>query len=491
VRHIRGFLIFLLFFAVLAAVTYAFFGEELWNLSTTLVTSLGSDELMEGRLLDPTSSLYRNVLRSILILAAVLLGHIIVSFCFYYLICQSRKMYFPIALRGALTFGLLIFVAATVASELYVKPVYAENNMELARQIDQVCYALTAAAVLLCAVTLGPVSGRVRRIIRGIDRLALGEYDTPVRMSAGDELSALARHVNNFADTLSKRSLSETKRDNSYMQFVPQQLVSLMGVNTIDEVDRSTATSRDMAVMVVSFGFTGDVYQSDPETLFNNINEVIKRTSGVVAKNGGTIYVFSHESYTAVFPGGVENAISTAVEIRQGIVALNREREGRGAQPVAFCVAIDKGNVMMGIVGDDSRMVPTAVSPGLTTARMLARLCRMLDTNILCTMGVADEAGSYFVRYIGMTEDGSEPFRVYEIVDGDEYSMMSEKEETRQQFSKGVYTLYSRDFSAAKRIFMDIARRHREDGVARYYLYLADKCEKDPAEEVLLRIIRN
>ena len=366
-----------------------------------------------------------------------------------------------------------------------------EGLASFSRSLDLACYALTAVAMLLCAVTLGPVSGRVRRIIRGIDRLTLGKYNMPINMSANDELSAMARHVDNFAERLSKRTVTETRRDNSYLQFVPQQLVSLMGVDKIDEVDRSTAMSRDMAMIVVSFSFTGDVYQIDPETLFDNINEVINRTSGIVAKNGGTIYVFSHEGYTAVFPDGAEPAISTAVEIRQAIIALNSERESRGAQPIVLCVSIDKGNVMMGVVGDDSRMVPTAVSSSLNTARMLAVMCRTLDTNILCTMSVADEAKSYFVRYIGMTMDSGEQFRVYEIVDGDEYSMINAKEETRQQFSNGVYTLYSRDFSAAKRIFMDIARRYREDGVARYYLYLADKCEKDPADEVLLKIIRN
>jgi hypothetical protein len=141
---------------------------------------------------------------------------------------------------------------------------------------------------------------------------------------------------------------------------------------------------------------------------------------------------------------------------------------------------------MMGVVGDDSRMVPTAVSAGLNTARMLIRLSRTLDANILCTMSIADEANNYFIRYVGKTYISGNTIRVYEIVDGDEQSVRNEKVEAQNLFSQGVYSLYGRDFSGAKRIFMDIARNYGKDGVTRHYLYISDKYEKEPVDNVLL-----
>ena len=49
-----------------------------------------------------------------------------------------------------------------------------------------------------------------------------------------------------------------------------------------------------------------------------------------------------------------------------------------------------------------------------------------------------------------------------------------------------MYALYSRDFSQAKKIFLTLVHHNTGDGGARYYLYLADRLEKRPEEEISL-----
>ena len=82
-------------------------------------------------------------------------------------------------------------------------------------------------------------------------------------------------------------------------------------------------------------------------------------------------------------------------------------------------------------------------------------------------------------------EDG-EDIRTYEIFDGDPYEVRKVKESTGGRFSQGVYALYSRDFSQAKKIFLGLVHHNAGDGGARYYLYLADRLEKRPEEEISL-----
>ncbi|MDR2614949.1 MAG: hypothetical protein LBC28_00050, partial [Oscillospiraceae bacterium] len=67
----------------------------------------------------------------------------------------------------------------------------------------------------------------------------------------------------------------------------------------------------------------------------------------------------------------------------------------------------------------------------------------------------------------------------YEIFDGDAQETRAAKEKTRVQFAEGIYLLYARDFSGAKRIFMDIVRQSSADGAGKFYLFLADRLEKD------------
>ena len=60
------------------------------------------------------------------------------------------------------------------------------------------------------------------------------------------------------------------------------------------------------------------------------------------------------------------------------------------------------------------------------------------------------------------------------------------KGDTGQRFSEGVYALYARDFTKAKRIFLSLVHHNTGDGGARYYLYLADRLEKRPEDEISL-----
>ena len=174
--------------------------------------------------------------------------------------------------------------------------------------------------------------------------------------------------------------------------------------------------------------------------------------------------------------------MGAAVEVRQALLELNAQREARGDAPVELRVALDHGVAMMGVVGDEDRVVPTVVSACLNTARKLVELAQVLDANILCTMVVADAAKDYNLRYIGKSRDGDSVIRVYEIFDGDPYGMRLAKESARASFSAGIYALYSGDYAQAKRLFMEIARQQGEDGVARHYLYLADRFEKQPPD---------
>ncbi len=373
---------------------------------------------------------------------------------------------------------------SALAAVISASAVLARSEWEIWR-VSMYMYSSALVVTLFALIALASATRGVRRVTKGVDVLSLGRYDVSIVQNSGDELTALANSFNALADSLNKSFTASTRRGESYLQFLPQRLVSLLGARSVEEIGKSTTASRDMAMMVVWLGFPEHVYQSDPEVLFENINEVIGSTSGVVSKNGGTIYNFNYHGYDAVFSSELE-AISTAVEIRQEILALNDERLARGSEAVTLRIALDKGNMMMGVVGDDNRMVPTVVSACLNRARTLIELAGKLDAYILCSLTIAKAAGDYALRYIGKTRLEGE--RVYEIFDGDPYSVRAGKETAWEQFSDALYQLYSGDFAAAKRGFMDIVIRHHGDGTARYYLYVADQYEKEAPEAIGLDI---
>ena len=352
----------------------------------------------------------------------------------------------------------------------------------MARGLAALAVLLTALPLaILCWITIG-----VRRSLEGMERLASGQREVRVQVGGGDELASLADDVNALSEALQDVEVHQQELAQSYRRFVPERVLSLLGKTSIQEVDKQTFVSRNLAAMMLSFRFPPQVYEKSGRELFDNLNEIIERTASIVTRKGGAVFNFAYDGYDAVFEGGSAAAVSTAVAVQQEVMELNRERELDGRPPVVVRIALDEGNVMLGVVGDENQIEPTSISSSFSVAKHLVELCGRLEANILCTEAVIRSAGSYGSRYMGKCLEGGEAIRTYEIFDGDAYEIRKVKEDTGERFSQGVYALYSRDFSQAKRIFLSLVHHNTGDGGARYYLYLADRLEKRPEDEISL-----
>lgn len=367
------------------------------------------------------------------------------------------------------------------------------NGSALAQAGQESCrwmvQGLAALAVLLTALTVAIlcwISLGLRRALNGMERLAAGEREVHVALGGGDELASLADDVNALSDALQDVDRQQSELAQSYRRFVPERVLSLLGKTSILEVDKQTFVSRNLAAMMLWFRFPDQVYEKSGRELFDNINEILERTASIVTQKGGAVFNFAYNGYDAVFEGGSAAAVSTAVAVQQEILDLNREREAEGRPPVVVHIALDEGNVMLGVVGDENQIEPTSISSSFSVVKHLVELCGRLEANILCTEAVMEGAKGYASRYMGKCREGGQYIRTYEIFDGDPYGIRKVKESTGERFSQGVYALYSRDFSLAKRIFLGLVHHNTGDGGARYYLYLADQLEKQPEAEISL-----
>lgn len=348
---------------------------------------------------------------------------------------------------------------------------------------------LTALAVLLTAVTLAIlcwITIGLRRSLHGMERLAAGDREVRVVQGGGDELASLADDVNALSGVLQAVEFQQSELARSYRRFVPERVLSLLGKTSILEVDKQTFVSRHLATMMLWFRFPPQVYEKSGRELFDNLNEIIERTASIVTRRGGTVFNFAFDGYDAVFEGGSAAAVGTAVAVQQEILDINRERELAGRPPVVVRIALDEGNVMLGVVGDESQLEPTSISSSFSIVKHLVELCGRLEANILCTEAVVEGAKGYGCRYMGKCAEGGESIRTYEIFEGDPYEIRKVKETTGPAFSQGVYALYSREFSQAKQIFLSLVHHNTGDGGARYYLYLADRLEKQPDQDISL-----
>ncbi|MBR3556328.1 MAG: adenylate/guanylate cyclase domain-containing protein [Oscillospiraceae bacterium] len=347
-----------------------------------------------------------------------------------------------------------------------------------------IAFAALACLALLILLTVGL---DLRKITKRMERLAHGGVPEKLELPTGDELESMAAMVNSLGASLKEQEDARESVEHSYRRFVPEKVLALLGKQSIREVDKSSFAARRMAMMTVWFSFPEALYtdMNNSRLLFDSVNEVIERTASIVSRKGGTVFHFSYDGFDVVMEDGGD-AVSTAVAIQQEVLSFNEQRAQERLPAVTLRIALDKGNVMLGIVGDTTRMEPTTISSSLSTVQELIDLGNRLKAGILCTEAIISEKQEYGNRYMGKCLVGNQPVRVYEVFDGDEFTVRRGKAASMEAFSQGVYDLYGGDAAAAKHRFLQLAHDYPHDGGVRYYLYLADRMEHDPSLSCVL-----
>ena len=347
-----------------------------------------------------------------------------------------------------------------------------------------IAFGVLAGLMLLILFSLGT---DIRMISKKMESISRGGVPQRLELSSGDELESMASMVNSLGDSLRKQEEDRVDLEHSYRRFVPERVLALLGTQSIREVDKSAFAARRMAVMTVWFTFPEPLYtdMANSRLLFDSVNEVIERTAAIVARKGGTVFHYAYDGFDVVMEESGE-AVSTAVAIQQEVLSFNEQRLQAGLPQVTLRIALDKGSVMLGIVGDTAQMEPTTISASLSTARELIGLCNRLEAGILCTETILSEGQENGSRYMGKCLVGERPVRVYEVFDGDEFSVRRGKAVSVGEFSRGVYDLYGGSAAEAKRTFLQLARSYPRDGGIRYYLYLSDRLEHDPSLPCIL-----
>ena len=365
---------------------------------------------------------------------------------------------------------------------VYLSPVRASGLSELMTRLYVAAFGASLIVFVISLIAGARIAHSVKLVGKGMDLISQGELDMELVLHTGDEVQTLAAAFDGAVRYFSETFENLTNLNSAYIRFVPQRLVKLLGETTVENIGKNSHTSAEMIAMSVYFEFGDDRYEHTTNELFDNINLIIEKISSIISNSNGIVYNFNSDGVEAVFDINSTQAISAAVQISTELNQLNRERRERGDNTVDVYIALDRGNVMLGIIGDDARMIPTAISASLTTARMLNRLGRKTDTRILCTENMVSEFAHYHSRYVGKTSDGMRLIRLYEVYDGDRAAVITSKDSSLTKFEDGIFAFYGRNFAEAREIFMDILKHHSSDGMARQYLYMSDVYTRVPPD---------
>ncbi len=133
-------------------------------------------------------------------------------------------------------------------------------------------------------------------------------------------------------------------------------------------------------------GFTRIAEKTAPEELHRLLNDYLHVMVESIVEHGGFIDKFVGDKVMALFSGprstaeSAYSAVLAARTIHVRIAAQNTSRVGHGGAPIEVGIGINTGEMVVGNVGDQSRMDFTAIGDAVNVGDRLQSLAKGLET---------------------------------------------------------------------------------------------------------------
>ena len=334
-----------------------------------------------------------------------------------------------------------------------------------------------AVIVLLFMIIENITASAVRKLKRSVNKIAGGNYGAVVDINTGDEVEELSLAVKALSTHIVDKTTSLEALNQSYYRFVPLEFLKNLGETKFEKVTKSLHTKREMTTLYLRFSFSRNLSNAAPQEIFNSINAVFEEITPIISDNGGTAYNFLSDGFNAIFPDSTEKALLAAIQCREVLASYNEVRRLKGERTVEARMIIGKAQVLLGFIGDDRRMAPTAVSTAINESEEIAKIAEGSGLYIVATESAFNSLpkGKYRNRCIGHFATATSGVqKLYDMFDSDPYALVKLKEQFMTRFELGVRLFDKGDYANARAMFMDIVKYASEDGVSRNYMYLAE-----------------
>ena len=253
----------------------------------------------------------------------------------------------------------------------------------------------TRITIALCAVALAIALGvgivSTRRITapilslnRAVMAIARGRWDQPLPSDRTDEVGQLARSVDNMAAKLQQTFLRLEAQKNAFARFFPSEYLDFFNKRSVTEVNLGDHISQEMTVMFADIRqFTALAECMAPQALAEFMNTYLQSISPEIRRHQGFVVKFIGDSVMAVFPKRVEDAIAAALAQFDQVRQYNTLNATADHAPIEIGIGLHTGPLMLGIIGEPTRMQGDALSDTVNLAARLEGLSKLYHVPLL------------------------------------------------------------------------------------------------------------
>ncbi len=249
-----------------------------------------------------------------------------------------------------------------------------------------------AFAALLAYLLARRMTGPIRLLEQGAERIGAGQFDRKIAISTGDELEGLAARFNHMADELAV-SQERSERISRLKRFLAPQVAEL-----VEGSGEEGLLDSHRAKVVVVFcdlrGFTAFAGNAEPDEVMGLLQEYYEALGAIITKYEATLTCFMADGLMLLLnapmprPEPALLGVRMVLEMQAAVQELIVRWQARG-YAIGFGVGLAKGTATVGRIGYEGRLDYTAIG---TVVNLASRLCASAeDGQILIDPAAAAE----------------------------------------------------------------------------------------------------
>jgi adenylate cyclase len=291
-----------------------------------------------------------------------------------------------------------------------------------------------------------------------------------------DEPGKLAQAVDHMAQSISAEAQRREALLNAANRFVPVSYLDFLHKDSIADINLGDHVSAEMAIMFTDIrSFSALSEKMTAAENFGFINDYLSRISPPIREHNGALVKFVGDGMMSVYPYGVQDAVEAAIGQLEVVARYNQERTAQGQPSTGLGVGLHIGAMMLGMVGEATRMQGDAFSDNVNLTSRIEGLNKFFGTNFILSQELYDrlpDPESISMRLLAKVQvkGRQTPITVYEVLAGDFTESDRLKQEMRQPFEQALQHYWTGALEQAKPLFEEVARCNPDDVSAAYYL---------------------
>ena len=258
-------------------------------------------------------------------------------------------------------------------------------------------------------------------------------------------------------------------------KFVPTEFIRSLGRKDINDVHLGDHVEEEVTVLFSDIrDYTTLSEEMSPTDNFRFVNSYVGRMGPIIQQNNGFVNQYLGDGIMAIFMHEIEDALQAAINMQHHLQMYNEARKIKHRIPIRMGIGMHTGPLIMGIIGDHSRLEASTISDTVNTSSRMETLTKYFNAQILLsesTLQQLQHASRYNYRYLGpvRVKGKKYPVGVYECFDGDPEEILELKHKTKALFDEGMAYYLNKSFEQAVLSFQEVLRIFPEDTAAQLF----------------------